>query len=133
MCAEDYPFLGASPDGIVTCDCCPPAVVEVKCSYTHRDKTLEELQAVVSNGADPSMCLDADMTLKKSHRYYTQVQGQLFVAKAMKCYFVFWVNDGLLVVDEVQRDDAFIQAMVPRLQKFVKQCLIPALICPHRS
>ena len=74
---KDYPFLGASPDGIVTCDCCPPSVVEVKCSYAHRDKTAEELQALVSSGVDPSMCLDTDMTLKRSHKYYTHVQSSM--------------------------------------------------------
>ena len=99
--------------------------------YAHKDKTAEELQTMLSSGADPSICLDTNMILKKTHKYYTQVQGQLFVAKAMKCYFVFWVNDGLFLVQEIERDEVFIQAMMPKLSSFVEQCLIPALICPH--
>ncbi|KAA0202460.1 hypothetical protein HAZT_HAZT009240 [Hyalella azteca] len=38
----EIPFMAASPDSIVTCDCCGRGVVEVKCLYTHRESTLEE-------------------------------------------------------------------------------------------
>ena len=27
----DYPHLGASPDGIIDCDCCGKGLVEIKC------------------------------------------------------------------------------------------------------
>ena len=29
-----HPYIGASPDRMVTCDCCPKACVEVKCPYS---------------------------------------------------------------------------------------------------
>uniref|UniRef100_UPI00358FC381 uncharacterized protein n=1 Tax=Myxine glutinosa TaxID=7769 RepID=UPI00358FC381 len=39
---KDRPYIGASADGIVTCDCCQPWVLEIKCPYKHRDvSTLE--------------------------------------------------------------------------------------------
>ena len=28
--SEDYPFLGASPDGLVSCSCCSDGVCEIK-------------------------------------------------------------------------------------------------------
>ena len=28
--STDYPFIGASPDGLVTCDCCSDGVCEIK-------------------------------------------------------------------------------------------------------
>ena len=31
-----YPFLGASPDGYVSCDCCGKGVLEIKCTYKYR-------------------------------------------------------------------------------------------------
>ena len=33
-----HPYLGASPDGIVSCDCCGMGVIEVKCPFSCRDK-----------------------------------------------------------------------------------------------
>ena len=38
----DYPFLGATPDGITSCTCCDTGVVEVKCPFCVKDSTLEE-------------------------------------------------------------------------------------------
>ncbi|XP_062617247.1 uncharacterized protein LOC134278956 [Saccostrea cucullata] len=30
----DFPYLAASPDGLVNCKCCPPGLVEIKCPYS---------------------------------------------------------------------------------------------------
>ena len=32
-----YPYLGASPDGLVTCACCGNGLLEVKCPYSVRN------------------------------------------------------------------------------------------------
>ena len=37
----DYPFVGASPDGIVHCECHAPRLIEVKCPFTHRGLSTE--------------------------------------------------------------------------------------------
>ena len=29
------PFIGASPDRVISCDCCPDACLEVKCPYSY--------------------------------------------------------------------------------------------------
>ena len=34
--------MGASPDGIVQCDCCGKGVVEIKCPFSCRDKMFLE-------------------------------------------------------------------------------------------
>nr|XP_054755271.1 uncharacterized protein LOC129261235 [Lytechinus pictus] len=41
-----YPHLGASPDGVVSCDCCGTGVVEVKCPFCAKEKTVEEYIAM---------------------------------------------------------------------------------------
>jgi hypothetical protein len=40
-----YPFIGASPDGKVSCDCCGEGLLEIKCPYCVRELTLTELAA----------------------------------------------------------------------------------------
>ena len=36
-----YPTLGASPDGIISCDCCGIGTLEIKCPYCSRNSTPE--------------------------------------------------------------------------------------------
>lgn len=35
--SNKYPHLGASPDGIISCDCCGVGVIEIKCPYSARN------------------------------------------------------------------------------------------------
>ena len=37
--SEEYPFLSASPDLQVSCECCGTGLVEIKCPYSIRDKS----------------------------------------------------------------------------------------------
>ena len=32
----DYPFLGASPDGVTNCQCCGEGLLEIKCTFKYR-------------------------------------------------------------------------------------------------
>ena len=34
------PFIGASPDGIISCGCCKTGVLEINCPYSHRFKAI---------------------------------------------------------------------------------------------
>lgn len=36
----EYPYFGASPDGIVECDCCGRGVLEIKCPYTLKGRDI---------------------------------------------------------------------------------------------
>ena len=46
----DYPHLGASPDGLISCSCCGDGLVEIKCPYKHRDEHPHQVH-------DPKFCL----------------------------------------------------------------------------
>ena len=35
-----YPFLGATPDGLVSCSCHGDGTLEIKCPYSCREKDL---------------------------------------------------------------------------------------------
>ena len=35
-----HPFLGATPDGVISCDCCGSGVLEIKCPYSCKQKDL---------------------------------------------------------------------------------------------
>ncbi|KAJ8930183.1 hypothetical protein NQ314_017047 [Rhamnusium bicolor] len=38
-----YPYFGASPDGIIYCDCCGTALLEIKCPYCARDSGIRDI------------------------------------------------------------------------------------------
>ena len=69
------PWLGASPDGIVHDPLkAPVGLLEIKYPYTHRLSTVEDV------ASDSSFCaelLDGKVTLKKNHKHFYQVQGQM--------------------------------------------------------
>ena len=37
-----YLFMGATPDGFITCSCCRSGVIEVKCPFSCKDKSFLE-------------------------------------------------------------------------------------------
>ena len=128
--SKDYPFLGASPDSIVSCDCCGKGVVEVKCPFKHRDSLLEEILA------DKTGCLNClyddgqgiiGINLKKTHSYYTQVQTQMFVCNTQYADFVLWTLKTDVFI-RVTRDNFFISQMLDRLQLFWHSHCLPEVL-----
>ena len=64
----DKPFVGASPDGLVSCACHGDGVVEIKCLYKFRHNSIAEM--IASDG----FYLSDTYQLNPTHSYYTQVQ-----------------------------------------------------------
>jgi len=86
MINKKFPFLGASPDGIVNCSCHGKHLVEVKCPYRCCTKGLQEA------AKDPSFFLkdnEGTLGLDTSHAYYYQVQCQLGISKVENVTLLF--------------------------------------------
>lgn len=92
---DDLFILGASPDALVECSCCGQAVVEVKTSFKYRMCDVAGLTSAAA--ADSSFCLDTNLQLKSSHKYYTQVQCQMGVTGRHSCQFVLYTTNAILV------------------------------------
>lgn len=113
----DKPFIGASPDAIISCKCHGTGVVEVKCPYTFRDTSVLDMLT------NKECCLTDSYALKPSHPYFTQVQQQMLVFHCEYCHFVLWTNQGC-VITCVPRDNNFIDNLVSKVENFwVKNCL----------
>lgn len=94
------PFIGASPDRVMTCSCCEPACVEIKCPISINYMSPENANLPYmdrSNGKS---------ILKHSHKYYTQCQMQMGVTGMKLCYFMVWTPHGK-ILDEVNFDASF--------------------------
>ena len=84
-----FPYLGASPDGLMYVGFGKIAIIEVKCPYKHRNNTIA--QACEDSGFCLAFNSNDQPILKRSHDYYFQVTGQLAITGAEYCDFVVWM------------------------------------------
>ena len=62
--SEDIPYLAASPDYVMRCDCCGTSVIEIKCPAN-----LESISVDIGYARTDFLEKQGDsITLKKSHR-----------------------------------------------------------------
>ena len=111
-------LLGASPDGLVGTD----GILEVKCPFSHRNHTLTECTQ------DKNFCLEDNgglLTLKKTHQYWHQVQGQLHMTERQQCYFVIWTLKDMHI-EIIRREDAW-SSNLALLKTFYINYLFPKL------
>lgn len=111
----DHPFLGASPDGILTCKCCPPRLLEIKCPSL----PVKELGY-----------LDDEKKLKTRSVYYGQIQGQMAVTGIQQTYF-FIYTDKESIIQVIDCAAEFCVSMVSKLQNFYLQFMLPQLMADN--
>ncbi|XP_069108751.1 uncharacterized protein [Argopecten irradians] len=122
----EHPFLGASPDGIINCQCCGKGTVEIKCPWKHRNRTVPDAAQM-----DKDFCLDKSLKLKPNHRYYTQIQMQMFVTKCSYTDFVVFTKcqpEASMVIIRVLIDKSFTEKLVEKCETFVKSYVLPELV-----
>ena len=117
-----FPFLAASPDGLVRCKCHGCATLEIKCTYKYRDVSPDDPAALV----DSNYFLNKD-GLKSKHKYYCQVQTQMLVTNSKLCYFVVWTNNGFSI-EEIEKSESYHENILTKVKKFVDLQLIPELV-----
>ncbi|XP_045180321.2 uncharacterized protein LOC123539668 [Mercenaria mercenaria] len=123
--SKERPYLGASADSIMSCDCHGKRIVEVKCPFSAKDK---DLQAFLTN-AD---CYIQNNKLKRTHKYFSQVQLQMYVYNVEVCDFVVWAPK-FVFVTHVQRDDEFITEMLEKCDLMYLSCILPELLTRKQS
>ena len=122
VCAAS-PFLGASTDGLVTCSCHKSRVLEIKCPYKYCNG-FEGWQN------DKDFPLAPNKALRKSHRYFYQVQLQMFIYDVQSCNFLVYKPsnpDSSMVVNVIQ-DKEFLKSLVSNLQTKFEKILLPEIV-----
>ena len=120
-----YPYLGASPDGLILCDCCPLRVLECKCPYSIKDKDPTHLDVVTN--IDYIQVSDGIPHLRKSHYYYALVQMQRAILNASLCEFIIWTEKNILIL-KVPFDSDYWKQMQSNLTLFFSQHLCKAVL-----
>lgn len=125
-----YPWLGASPDGILTCDCHEMGLLEVKAPSSLQESTLME-----KTKHDHTFCLqevEGKLSLKRDHQYYYQVQTQIHLTQASYCDFAVWGpgerGKGEIYIERILPDTVFFDTICKKVHTFVQKCIIPELL-----
>ena len=123
----DIPYLGCSPDRKVFDRDAHPhvGVMEVKCSHKYQNITPQ-----VAAGLDDKLfCLElanGKPQIKKTHRYYYQVQGQMALCGVKWCDFVLYTNKGLHI-ERVPFDDTVWDPLQQKLEVLYMTKFLPIL------
>jgi hypothetical protein len=104
-------YVGASPDGLVRCDCCGEGVLEIKCPFSvaHTNPEKEPPVYIVrENGS---------YRLRKTHPYYSQTMAQMGATNRKWCDFFVYSKYGFINV-RIPFDESFWTVMLCACEKF---------------
>ena len=73
---------------------------------------------------------DGRLTLSHSHPYYYQIQAAMFCTKRTWCDFVVRTNKDLHI-QRVSYREEFWKVVLPKLQSFYFDAILPELAAPH--
>lgn len=122
---SQFPYIGASPDGISVCDCHGEGLLEIKCPFNYRkglSKYIVDKKCPVTN----------ENKIKKNHEYYYQMQLQMLVTDTKFCHFYVWTNSkdeknrSMLV--HVEKDEVFCNSLKEKFEQVFLKVLLPELI-----
>jgi len=114
---ENFPFLAATPDGIVGKD----EIIEVKCPFVGRDCEIKPGK----NFSFLHYTADQKVSLKSNHNYMYQVQGQLGISKKKFCYFVVYTFKDLFVEKVAFDEFFFTNEILPKTHNFYENFYRP--------
>ncbi len=99
MIGPSFSYLGATPDGIVTCDCCGKGVLEVKCPYQCRaDLSFQDASEVREFCLEKNCDGSSSLLLRSNHSYFYQIQLQMRLCSVSFCFFVVWSPHEVVII-----------------------------------
>lgn len=73
-----------------------------------------------------------NIQLKKSHKYFSQIQGQMEICKYDSCDFVIYLLNDFLTA-EVKFDKFYWENMEQKLIEFYKENMVPHILAASQS
>lgn len=116
---ENFPFLAASPDGLIDRD----GIIEIKCPFNARNIHPEHFHFDF---------LYEDKSLKTTHNYYYQIQGLLAITNRSWCDLVIYTFVGMKVI-RILRSKTFWNKMLEKLKTFYLFYMLPEMLYPNNK
>lgn len=111
---SSLPFLAASPDAILECDCCGMFTVKIK-------------YPMPSSGIPSYLVkIDGNWTLKAGHRHHTQMLGQMAITHIYRGYFFVFMREPVLAL--VEFDGNRWASVVKNLEDFCIKVMATAML-----
>ena len=126
----EYGWLACSPDDLAQDSSAfvdEYGLVEYKCPYSAKDTSVEE----ACNKKDfMAYVKDGQVTLKHTHKYFYQIQGQMAICRRNWCDFVIWTPSSI-IIERIVFDKNFWQEVLPKLEHFYDVAILPELASPR--
>ena len=100
--------------------------VEIKCPSSKLDQSINDVLKVKKFYLEKA---NGKSQLKRSHKYFYQIQGQLFCTQLKRVDFVVYFGKNVpLYVEIVKFDENFWQQILPRIEYFFIRAIVPKLV-----
>ena len=127
---QEYPWIHATPDFLVSCSCCGLGCGEVKCPICI-DRCDFDSYVLKKNA-----CLEkaaGNFQLKRNHNYFFQVQQQLLTLPERKYNdFVVCAFDSshraTIIKERIYPDHGHWKEVLPKLTTFWRTCILPEIL-----
>ena len=125
---QTKPYIGASPDALLTCKCHGISPVEIKCPYTIRNESVIDS----ASQCDFLVEINDQVCLRPSHKYYTQLTGEMAMIRqrypnCKQGYFVVYTTVNTFV-QAVPFDQTLWSNVEQNLDIFFKGYIVKALL-----
>lgn len=94
--------------------------------YKVRDKDIFDKNVVKE--VDFLEIVEGQLRLKRSHEYYAQVQGQMWVFGVQQSYFIVWTPVKKPLYEKILFDAAYCESLVNKLTIFYRTYVLPCLL-----
>ena len=129
--SHEHSFLAASSDGIVTLTDGSEGLIEIKNLLQNREYSIKE--ASMKERSFCIECKEGKMNLRRTHKYFYQIQGQMNIMNQKWCYFIVRrTNPYDIFIERVDRDKFLWETqMFPKLEAFSQTHILPELAVPR--
>ena len=129
MFVSNNAILGASPDGLISCNCHGKGVLEIKCATKYWNEDPKANNVTVNL---PYLCAEGQ-ALNKTHKYYSQVQFQMGMTGRKWCHFVVFTVKCLQdevdpLIIRVEFDNELFLTLANAVKKFWYEHLLHEMI-----
>ena len=121
-------FFGASPDGLIDCECCGQGVLELKCPYCIKDDeaTVSILKYLISDNNGHTL------RLKEEHPYFYQCQAQMLCTERKYADFFVWSANSTHG-ERILKNDPICKRILMSSVLFFRDSIVPELFGRYYS
>ncbi|CAG2248560.1 unnamed protein product [Mytilus edulis] len=127
ICKEN-PWLAATPDSLIICDCCGLGCLEIKNPEKYKNDTIQQM--ATSDQSYLNYSDNKQISLDKKHQYYTQVQIQMYATNTKYADFVVKTvaADDNIFIQRIAYDEIFTMNVIHKCKVFFTKVIVQELL-----